>query len=227
MLKTALTKSTLSRTTRRTRNGAVLRSAMLALVLAGGTLTAVGCAKKDTVAVSNVQAAAMPAGGEWQGVYYHQVYGFLHITETSGAVQGAWRTAAGDKWGELFGEVEGDLLRFSWTEYKVGVVGPNAKSEGKGYFKYVIKNPDEAHELQGEWGLGESDAGHGWDCIKQTNMEPDPKSVRPNELESQVGATGFDGEKGDASIGKQEKKPEEKAEGEEGGEGEKSEGESE
>lgn len=219
MLKTALTKSTLSRT--------VLTRTALALVVTLGTLTTVGCAKKDTVLVSNVQAGTMPDGGEWQGVYYHQVYGFLHITETSGAVQGAWRTAAGDKWGELFGEVEGDLLRFSWTEYKVGVVGPNAKSEGKGYFKYVIKNPDEAHEIRGEWGLGESDAGHSWDCIKQTNMAPDPKSVRPNELESQVGATGFDGEKGDASIGQQEKKAEEKPEGEEGGEGEKSEGESE
>lgn len=214
MLKTAPTKTTLSRIA---LTCSISKSTALALVLAFGTLTTVGCAKKDTVVVSNVQAGAMPAGGEWQGVYYHQVYGFLHLTETSGAVQGAWRTAAGDKWGELFGEVEGDLLRFSWTEYKVGVVGPNAKSEGKGYFKYFVPRADEAHEIRGEWGLGESDAGHGWDCIKQTNMEADPKSVRPNELESQVGATGFDGEKGDAAIGKQEKTEDgEKPEGEEG-----------
>jgi hypothetical protein len=190
-----------------------LTRTVLSLSLLAAVAVQPACSsQKETVTVANVQAAPMPEGGQWEGVYYHQVYGFLHLTESSGAVQGAWRTTAGDKWGELFGEAEGDLLRYSWTEHKVGVVGPNSKSEGKGYFKYSIPKPDEAHEIKGEWGLGESDAGHGWDCLKQLNMEPDPKSVRPNELESQVGASGFDGTKGDSQIGPQEK-PKDDAEG--------------
>ena len=140
----------------------------------------------------------MPDGGTWEGVYYNQTYGFLHLTVSNGAAQGAWRTTAGDKWGEMYGEIEGDLLRFSWTEHKVGVVGPQAKSEGKGYFLYRIPKEGEAHTLKGEWGLGESDAGHTWDCVKQMNQEADPKSVRPDEFENRVGAEGFDGAKGDA-----------------------------
>jgi hypothetical protein len=187
----------------------------------GSTACSGGGSGGGSKTVADVKPAAMPAGGEWQGVYYNQLYGFLHITESSGAVQGAWRTAGGDKWGELYGEADGDLLRFSWTEHKIGVVGPAATSSGKGYFKYTIPNAEEAHEIKGEWGLGESDAGHSWDCVKQLNMDPDPKSVRPNELESQVGASGFDGTKGDAAVGQQEKK---KAEGD-GADGEKSGGE--
>lgn len=149
---------------------------------------------------AQVSAGAMPAGGSWQGVYYNQVYGFLHITDTNNAVQGAWRNTNGDKWGELFGEIEGDLLTFTWKEHKIGVVGPNATSEGKGYFKYVVPKEGEAHELRGEWGLGESNSGHSWNCVKQLNQEADPKSVRPDEMESRVGAEGFDGAAGDKPV---------------------------
>ncbi len=183
-----------------------IRSALCAgLVLtAANGLTACGGGSQAGVKVAQVSPGTMPDGGNWEGVYYNQVYGMLHITETNNAVQGAWRNTNGDKWGELFGEIEGDLLRFSWKEHKIGVVGPQATSEGKGYFKYTTPKQGEAHELKGEWGLGESDAGHGWDCVKQLNVEPDPKSVRPDEMEARVGAEGFDGATGD-------KKPEPEA----------------
>ncbi len=182
--------------------------------------SAVGCAQQTTVKTAdNIDPGTLPEGGEWQGVYYNQVLGFLHLTESGGAVQGAWRTTAGDKWGELYGEISGGMLRYTWTERKIGVVGPAAESRGKGYFRYVLGKEGEAHELKGEWGLGEDELGHTWNCIKQTNQEADPKSVRPNELESRVGASGFDGAKGDADIASEgEKKPEEgeEAESEEG-----------
>jgi hypothetical protein len=158
-----------------------------------------GCSQKPPEGISDVQPGPLPEGGDWQGVFYNQRYGFLHITTSGNAVDGAWRNTAGDKWGEMHGEIEGDLLRYSWTEYKIGVVGPNSTSTGKGYFKYIV--PAEGnHELKGEWGLGEKDAGNPWDCIKQTNMEPDPKSVRPNDLEGRVGAAGFDGAGGDSEV---------------------------
>src|SRR5690606_25259295 len=99
------------------------------------------------LAADHIQPAAMPDGGEWRGVYYNPLYGMLHITESGGAIQGAWRTEAGDKWGELYGEVEGNLLKYSWKEHKIGIVGANATSEGKGYFIYTVPNPGEPHVI--------------------------------------------------------------------------------
>ena len=176
----------------------------ICLFVSGTTLLSVtGCGgnKTEIKTAEHLQPGPMPAGGEWRGVYYNQTFGFLHITTSGQSAQGTWRTAAGDKWGEMYGEYEGDLYRFAWTEYKVGVVGPNAKSEGHGYFRYTIPKEGEAHELKGEWGLGENALGHSWDCVKQMNQEPDPDSVRPNEMESAIGAQGFDGAKGDADLG--------------------------
>jgi hypothetical protein len=181
-------------------------------------MTACGGGKPQVMTADHITASAMPAGGEWRGVYFNQTFGFLHVTTSGQSAQGSWRTAAGDKWGELYGEFEGDVLKYTWTEYKVGVVGPNAKSEGKGYFKYTIPTEGEAHELKGEWGLGDNAVGHSWDCVKQMNQEPDPDSVRPNEMESAVGAQGFDGAKGDTDL-------EEKPEGDKPKEGQPKEGE--
>jgi hypothetical protein len=159
-----------------------------------------GCGPKVDPNVAQVTAAPMPPDGQWRGVYYNQRYGFLHLTESGGAIDGAWRNTEGDKWGELHGEADGNLARFEWTEHKVGVVGPNATSKGKGYFQYVIVGEDKSHELKGEWGLGEKEYGNPWDSVKQINQEPDPKSVRPDDIENRVGAVGFDGSGGDKEL---------------------------
>jgi hypothetical protein len=108
-------------------------------------------------------------------------------------INGKWRTTAGDKWGELHGTEEGDLLRFEWTEHKTGQFGPAAQSSGKGYFKYIVppgENVD--HELHGEWGLDQADACHPWNCVKQRNMEPDPNSVMPDETTVSVQGADWD-----------------------------------
>lgn len=186
-------------------------------------MLACGGKQNEVKTADHITPGTMPDGGEWRGVYYNPVFGFLHVTTEGNALQGAWENEAGDKWGELYGEISGDVVKFSWIERTKGVVGPSAKSEGKGYFRYTIPKAGEAHELKGEWGLGDNEVGHSWDCLKQNNMEPDPKSVRPDEMESRVGAVGFDGAKGDSDIGDEEKKEDE--EGEEGAEGEKKDGE--
>ena len=143
-------------------------------------------------------------GGEWNGVYYSQTYGYLHRVEGNGdKITGAWRTVAGDKWGELFGETKGDVLEYEWKEHKIGMIGPNATVEGKGYFRYVVPESGEAHEIRGEWGLDDDNAGHTWTALKQNNMQPDPKSVRPDELESRTGAEGWDGTGTDTDVTEQ------------------------
>jgi hypothetical protein len=187
---------------RRTTRTSLLLSAALSLsaVLAVGTIGCGGKKEPQTVADLDIKPGAMPDGGEWRGVYYNQLYGMLHITESGGAVQGAWRTEAGDKWGELYGEVEGDLLRYSWKEHKIGIVGPSATSEGKGFFQYTVPDPTQPHIIKGQWGLGEVEVGHTWEALKQLNQEPDPKSVRPDELEGHSGVEGFDGNKSDTGV---------------------------
>ena len=47
----------------------------------------------------------MPEGAEWKGVYYSQIYGNLHVVDDGGSLKGAWRTTAGEAWGELRGKV--------------------------------------------------------------------------------------------------------------------------
>jgi hypothetical protein len=187
-----------------------------ALLLGSVLLTASAlpaCAgEENKIVKSTVQPGTMPADGKWRGVYYSQLYGHLHLVADGTAVSGKWRTAAGDKWGEMNGRVEGDLLRYTWKEHRIGMFGPNATSEGNGYFRYVVPKDENAdHEIHGEWGLGDSDAGNPWDAIKQRNMDPDPDSVMPDEAESQSGAAGdWDGKKSEAATGdKSEPPPEE------------------
>jgi hypothetical protein len=139
-----------------------------------------------------VKAGEMPAGGEWQGVYYDKVYGYLHIVTDGKTAQGAWRTGGGDAYGELQGEADGDLLRYTWTQHKIGMVGKEAESSGKGYFRYTIPKVGESHVIVGEWGLGDSDAGNAWQAVKQTNMQPNLQSVKPDEIEGKVNAGGWD-----------------------------------
>ncbi|MFO7179234.1 MAG: hypothetical protein DIU78_011095 [Pseudomonadota bacterium] len=147
---------------------------------------------------ANVQPGPMPEGGEWRGVYYSPLYGYLHLEADDRAANGAWRTASGDAYGELSGEIDGDLLRFTWTERIIGAVGANVARKGKGYFKYSVPKAGEAHVIKGERGHGESDVGELWEAVKQINMQPNPASVRPDEIEGRVtGAGGWDeGEEG-------------------------------
>lgn len=144
-----------------------------------------------------IKAGEMPEGAKWKGVYYSQIYGNLHLVEDGGEIKGAWRTVAGDAWGELTGKADGNLLRYEWVEHRIGMVGPSADRTGHGYFKYVrkrtadTKDPD---EINGEWGLGDSETGNAWKATLQANLEPDPKSVKPDEVESAgtVQAGGWD-----------------------------------
>jgi hypothetical protein len=163
---------------------------------------------QDEAKHAMVKAGEMPAGGEWQGVYFSPLYGYLHIVADGKAVNGGWRTAAGDAYGELHGEIDGNLLRYEWKERRIGAVGADAVKKGKGYFKYVIPKEGEAHEVHGEWGLGDSDAGNKWDAVKQKNMPPNLKSVQPDEYEGRVTGGGWDsGESGGDDKDSDKKKP--------------------
>lgn len=170
----------------------VLSSLSLSLVLSvAGALVACGPGSGD-VKHAKVTAGAMPAGGEWNGVYFSTQFGYLHLVSDNRSANGAWRTAAGDAWGELSGTCDGDLLKYEWTERKIGAIGADATKKGHGYFRYTIPKEGEAAKIVGEWGLGESDAGAPWEAVKQIRMEPKPESVKPDEIEGKTNVGGWD-----------------------------------
>jgi hypothetical protein len=141
------------------------------------------------------KAGDMPDGGEWTGVYYSPTYGHLHLVKEGASLSGKWRTAAGDKWGEMAGEATGNLFHFEWKETKIGMVGPMATTTGRGYFQYVRPPGGNVEdEIRGEYGLGTDQTGVPWTAVKQRNAKPDPKSVMPDETQKVEGG-GWDDEK--------------------------------
>ena len=156
---------------------------------------------KDDVKTAEVKAGKMPEGGDWAGVYYSPLYGYLHVMADGDSINGAWRTAAGDAYGEMSGKTDGNLLRYEWKERKIGAVGADALKTGKGYFVYSIPKEGESHEIHGEWGLGQSDAGNTWEAVKQKNMPPDLKAVQPDEYEGRVSGGGWDTGEGEGKEG--------------------------
>jgi len=157
---------------------------LLATALAATGAAALGCGAPPAPTTANVKAGDLPPGGDWTGVFYSPLYGQLHLVKEGNNVSGKWRTTSGDKWGELHGEVTGDLLKYKWIEHKIGLVGPGATTEGHGYFKYfVAKSENENDEIKGEWGLEKSEVGNPWSALRQRNMLPDLNSVKPDETE--------------------------------------------
>jgi hypothetical protein len=156
---------------------------------------------QNEVKRANVKPREMPIGATWRGVYYSTLYGELHLEADGKSANGAWRTTAGDSFGELHGEIEGDLLKFEWVERKIGMVGADAERRGRGYFRYMPKKEGEAEEIVGEWGLGESDAGNEWKAVKQVRKEPNLASVKPDEVEGRSNISNWDDEGGGSDNG--------------------------
>jgi hypothetical protein len=124
---------------------------------------------------AKVTPGDMPSGESWTGVYFHPVYGYLHMEEQDSNVRGKWKRADQSAWGELSGTKTGNVLHYTWKEYKSGVVA--GAQHGKGYFVYVHKPDAEIVELKGEYGLGSDETGSEWNCTKQLRMTPDLKSI--------------------------------------------------
>lgn len=173
------------------RSRLVVRLGLVALLLAPAASTVVACGGAQKEVKTVPKPGDMPEGGEWTGVYFSPTYGHLHLVKEGGAISGKWRNASGDKWGEMHGEVVGNLFKFEWRETKVGMVGPSATTNGKGYFQYV-KPPGENvnDEIKGEWGLGNAWTGVSWSAVRQRNQKPDPDSVVPDEVEMPKGEQG-------------------------------------
>jgi hypothetical protein len=147
-------------------------------VAALGALLLVACGNGEGAKAANVAAGDMPEGESWTGVYYHPVYGYLHMVENdNNNVVGKWKRTDQSAWGELSGVKTGNVLHFSWKEHKYGLVGPAAESSGKGVFVYKPGKEGIA-ELDGQFGTGTDETGADWHCVKQQRMKPDLGSIK-------------------------------------------------
>jgi len=142
-------------------------------------LYATGCSGGGGGAkTANVTPGDMPSGADWTGVYYSELYGYLHVVQEGDTVEGKWIRPHKDRWGDLHGTATGDVIHFSWKEYTIGAVGPNSAKAGKGYFKY--KRPPGANvddTIAGEIGRDQDETGEPWDAVKQRNVKPDLNSI--------------------------------------------------
>jgi hypothetical protein len=192
----------------------VLRALVVPCFCVSLAAFATGCgASSNAPKLAHVKPGDMPEGGDWMGVYYSQLHGYLHIQKEGDNAVGRWRITSGEKFGEMSGEVTGDVFRYEWTERTIGMVGPQASLTGKGYFRYTIPKDGEAHEIVGERGQKQDETGDPWKAVKQTGQMPDFKKVTPDEFEDRPmsGAGGWD-DSGEKKEGE--------GEGEGGGEGE-------
>lgn len=136
----------------------------------------VGCGNKSDPKTAQIVSGPMPEGETWAGVYFHPVFGYLHLEETGTNVVGRWKRTDQSHWGELSGTTTGNVLRYSWKEHKIGMIGPSATTKGRGYFVYKV-NKEDIGELDGEFGLNDYEVGSSWKNIKQLRMAPDLKSI--------------------------------------------------
>ncbi|HWL86794.1 MAG TPA: hypothetical protein VNO21_13380 [Polyangiaceae bacterium] len=146
----------------------------VALSVAGTALMA--CDAGGGPKTSNVKPGEMPEGQTWTGVYYHPVFGYLHIVETDTSVVGRWKRADQSRWGEMSGTKQGNVVHFTWKEHTYGMVGPSAERHGRGVFIYKM-NSDSQPILDGTYGNDDDEVGGEWPNVKQARMQPDLKSI--------------------------------------------------
>lgn len=145
-------------------------------------LGAFGCAAPPPQKPSDLAANQMPQGATWDGVYHGPGVGQLHLIADGCKVQGAWRTVTEHAYGELSGDVRGNMLTYHWVEREVPRAG-GAVHSGTGYFVYVVREPGKEHELVGE----RIDHQHAalWRAQKWDYVVPDLWNVLPGGSSSE------------------------------------------
>ncbi len=153
------------------------KRALITAVLAVSALA--GCGPKPLGAkLAQIESAPMPENATWEGVYFSPLFGTLHLVPEGNLINGRWQRPSKGEWGKLQGNANGSVLRFDWDEYKDGLVGPNSKKSGKGYFVYSRPDGDNVDDiLKGAIGRGADETGSDWVAIKQRNVKANIHSI--------------------------------------------------
>lgn len=153
-----------------------LRRTVLVAAVSFAAIGLAACGDGNDPKVAKVASGPMPEGETWTGVYFHPVFGYLHLQQEGSNVIGRWKRADHSYWGELSGTFSGNVLHYTWKEHRIGMVGASSVTHGKGYFVYKL-NKENIGELDGEYGLDDSEVGSSWKNVKQVRMPPDLKSI--------------------------------------------------
>lgn len=148
-----------------------------------------GCAPPASLP-PGVSPEPMPQGAEWQGVYQGPYHIYLRITRAGSQAQGTWRSMGGRS-GALWGDLEGNVLKFIWSEHDLQ---NNGSWSGRGYFVYRIK--DDQTEIRGEWGLGMRDSDGLWFAVKRPEVPLEAAEQRLADNESTTNGGADDGSGG-------------------------------
>ena len=170
------------------------------------SLTALACGGANKEALYT--KGPMPEGGNFDGVYQSD-FGRLELTVESGDnVVGIYEK--NDVYGRIEGEINGNLLLFSWTQWNVEMRGKIRETKGRGVFQYMIDpaqgNAKPRQWLNGFWGYGKEQPTNPWKAYKlgkkaKKKLVPfDPNSYTGSEEEdvedNSGGFTGGDEDQG-------------------------------
>lgn len=128
----------------------------------------VGCGGSSAPALV---VKSMPEGGTFTGVWFSPEYGEMHMRQSGASAIG--RYSKDERSGRIQGHVEGDIMRFEWTEKRELLAGRAVQTKGHGYFRIVNDPADKTFKLAGEWGNDAAERGGGpWTAVKSKSMQP-------------------------------------------------------
>jgi hypothetical protein len=115
---------------------------------------------------------SMPSGGSFSGVWFSPQYGEMHIVQNGSNAIGRYEKE--ERRGRIQGTVEGDVMRFEWTEKREIIKGRPMETKGHGYFRIEKNEAEDTFNITGEWGNDQAETGGGpWTAIRSKKMEPD------------------------------------------------------
>jgi hypothetical protein len=119
---------------------------------------------------ANVSPGTMPAGQTFTGVFHSPQYGEMHMVQTGSQVVGEY--TQDERRGRIQGTVQGDLLRFEWSERRELVAGRPVVTRGRGYFRFVAGDDGDFY-IVGEWGHDDNETGGGpWRGVRDRRRRP-------------------------------------------------------
>ena len=145
------------------RAGLVRSMSLLALLC----LLLVSCGgSKNTLVIK-----PMPTGGSFTGVWFSPQYGEMHVLQHGSSATG--RFTKDERVGRIQGGIEGDIMRFEWTEQRELIVGRPVQTRGHGYFRLIKDDAEDTWKLIGEWGNDAEERGGGpWTAVRSKTRKP-------------------------------------------------------
>lgn len=125
---------------------------------------------------ANVSAGPMPDGGSYSGIWHSPQYGEMHMAQSGSQIHGCY--VMNERVGRIQGSIEGNLMRFEWSERREMVVGRPTLTRGRGYFLYQVGG-DGDHYIEGQWGHDDNESGGGpWRAVRdrRRSRRPNPES---------------------------------------------------